>query len=357
MKIKEAAEKSGLTARAIRLYQDAGLICPETYENGSRHFYEYSESDISTLKIIAKLRASMLSIAQIKEMLDSPERIGEVFAEYRSELNAEFSRLTELVERVNVIDPERLTNLRSLSDALDGVENPGVPRYDLAYIARTSHFEDYTSKEERAEAYQNWCKKQEKRDSFAFLTSWTYKIDAKWEKVIYITVALLLVLIPLAIVAGPNINLPERRTVKWEGYELVGGEAYPVSVTLAGTQYRYIFRSGEDSLYCRMTPHGWRMGSGFEGQNNSEYSFGVDSYNHMTVDLGRGGRMYDASRKDSALRYYFYVSPNTNVRYYSLKFDDDFTLLWFESGENYVVFPAETPEEAKALLARIKSLG
>ena len=104
MKIKEAAKQSGLTVRAIRLYQDAELIHPETYLQNGRKETDYSAADVERLKIIAQLRGAMFSIAQIKTISDSPERTEEVFESYRTELNAEFGRLKELVSRVNDID-------------------------------------------------------------------------------------------------------------------------------------------------------------------------------------------------------------------------------------------------------------
>ena len=42
MKIKEAAEKTGLTEKAIRLYEDKGLIAPPVTEKGGRKSIPFS---------------------------------------------------------------------------------------------------------------------------------------------------------------------------------------------------------------------------------------------------------------------------------------------------------------------------
>ena len=68
MRIKEVEQRTGLTAKAIRLYESKGLLKParET-ENDYR---DYTEEDVSRLKNIAILRKLDLSVAEIKEWTD-----------------------------------------------------------------------------------------------------------------------------------------------------------------------------------------------------------------------------------------------------------------------------------------------
>ena len=68
MRIKEAEQRTGLTAKAIRLYESKGLLKParET-ENDYR---DYTEEDVARLKTIAILRKLDLSVAEIKEWTD-----------------------------------------------------------------------------------------------------------------------------------------------------------------------------------------------------------------------------------------------------------------------------------------------
>ena len=68
MRIKEVEQRTGLTAKAIRLYESKGLLKParET-ENDYR---DYTEEDVARLKTIAILRKLDLSVAEIKEWTD-----------------------------------------------------------------------------------------------------------------------------------------------------------------------------------------------------------------------------------------------------------------------------------------------
>lgn len=67
MKIQEAADRLGLTTRAIR-FMSKGLLSPAKQEyNGYRVF---REEDIERLRMIAALRELNLPLDQIRECLD-----------------------------------------------------------------------------------------------------------------------------------------------------------------------------------------------------------------------------------------------------------------------------------------------
>ena len=76
MRIKEAEQRTGLTAKAIRLYESKGLLKParET-ENDYR---DYTEEDVSRLKNIAILRKLDLSVAEIKEWTDGQSGLSDL---------------------------------------------------------------------------------------------------------------------------------------------------------------------------------------------------------------------------------------------------------------------------------------
>lgn len=71
MLIKEVCERCQLTKKAIEYYEAKNLISPQILENGYR---EYSEADISILKEISVLRKCGISIADIKEILNSSNK-------------------------------------------------------------------------------------------------------------------------------------------------------------------------------------------------------------------------------------------------------------------------------------------
>ena len=76
MRIKEVEQRTGLTAKAIRLYESKGLLKParET-ENDYR---DYTEEDVARLKTIAILRKLDLSVAEIKEWTDGQSALSDL---------------------------------------------------------------------------------------------------------------------------------------------------------------------------------------------------------------------------------------------------------------------------------------
>ncbi len=79
MKIKAVCEATELTDRTIRYYIEEELISPVYTENYlGRKTFDFSESDIQKLNDIAVLRKFGFSIAEIKEMIQNPERIVQI---------------------------------------------------------------------------------------------------------------------------------------------------------------------------------------------------------------------------------------------------------------------------------------
>ena len=121
MQIKEAAAKCGLTEKAIRLYEEKGLITPTYTEINGRKFRDYDEKTVEQLKTIAGLRQSFFSIEQIAAMQNTPEDIPTIFSEYRDELRGKFRELEGLLERADAVIPSSLSSAEALAEALGGV--------------------------------------------------------------------------------------------------------------------------------------------------------------------------------------------------------------------------------------------
>ncbi len=120
MQIKEAAALCGLTEKAIRLYEEKGLISPSMTEKNGRMFRDYDEKTVEQLKTIAGLRQSFFSLEQIAAMQNTPEDIPTIFSEYRDELRGKFRELELLLERADAISPASLSSAESLAEALGG---------------------------------------------------------------------------------------------------------------------------------------------------------------------------------------------------------------------------------------------
>ena len=91
MTIKEACDKTGLTRKAIRYYEAAGLISPETDLNGYRN---YSDELIKRLNLIAMLRGFRLSVEEIRNSIDEEQSLTEALRRKINELQREKNLLS-----------------------------------------------------------------------------------------------------------------------------------------------------------------------------------------------------------------------------------------------------------------------
>ena len=78
-KIEEAAEKTGLTKRALRYYEDLELIIPKRTDASYRI---YSEKDIENINRVKDLRANLgLSLNDVKVILELEKDLKQIFKE------------------------------------------------------------------------------------------------------------------------------------------------------------------------------------------------------------------------------------------------------------------------------------
>jgi DNA-binding transcriptional MerR regulator len=103
MTIKEACTKTGLTRKAVRYYESAGLISPEADANGYRN---YSGEVIRDLHLIAILRSFGLSIEEIRICLQGEEDLS-------TQLRKKMGAIREELQR-------RSVDLQLLQKFLDG---------------------------------------------------------------------------------------------------------------------------------------------------------------------------------------------------------------------------------------------
>jgi len=124
MRIGEAARRSGMAAKTIRFYEEAGLIAPASRTgNGYR---EFSQSDVRRLQFIHRARDLGFSVAEVGRLLS-------LWSD-RERASASVKRLA--LEHVARIDA-KMTELRSMRDAIlhlaercHGDERPECPILD-----------------------------------------------------------------------------------------------------------------------------------------------------------------------------------------------------------------------------------
>ena len=81
--IGEAAERTGLTQRTIRYYEELGLLSPPSRTHGD--FRLFSEGDIQRLKEIGRLKHLLgFTLAEIRKIVEGEEALGQLRSEYRA---------------------------------------------------------------------------------------------------------------------------------------------------------------------------------------------------------------------------------------------------------------------------------
>ncbi|POX42569.1 MerR family transcriptional regulator [Streptomyces sp. Ru73] len=124
MLISELAEKAGVSARALRHYEERGLLVPARNGSGYR---EYAESDVTRVAQIRAMLAAGLSTSVIRRYLDCA-RTGEhgVHLEMCPDLRAE---LDALAARLDAAQAELRAKRRRLSAlAAVGADEPTAAR-------------------------------------------------------------------------------------------------------------------------------------------------------------------------------------------------------------------------------------
>jgi DNA-binding transcriptional MerR regulator len=103
-RIGEAAERTGLTQRTIRYYEELGLLAPPVRTQGD--FRLFSESDITRLNEISRLKQLLgFTLAEIKKIVDGEEVLVQLRSQYRATEDAA-ERLALLDDALRLTDAQ-----------------------------------------------------------------------------------------------------------------------------------------------------------------------------------------------------------------------------------------------------------
>ena len=116
MKIGKASKLSNLTVKAVRYYDNIGLVKPD--QNIFSGYREYNDEDVLKLKFVGKARKFNFSIDECRELLSLYEN--------KSRPSKDVKKLT--LEKISQID-EKLKQLQNLKD-------------ELSYLADNCHGDD-----------------------------------------------------------------------------------------------------------------------------------------------------------------------------------------------------------------------
>jgi DNA-binding transcriptional MerR regulator len=115
-RIGDLAGQFGITLRALRFYEDKGLITPQ--RNGTTRLYDYR--DRARLKLILLGRKVGFSLREVKQLLDLYDPSGANTAQLRATLDKTAKQQQKLVAQRNAID-EAIEEVQKLMNTVSGL--------------------------------------------------------------------------------------------------------------------------------------------------------------------------------------------------------------------------------------------
>ena len=112
MNIKQAAQKSGISERNIRYYEQAGLITPA--RNPENDYRQYTEENMRTLKLIRVLRSVDMPVEDIRDVLQGKTALADAALAQKQRLQDRMQTLKAAVDFCG-----ELNETRCSADALD----------------------------------------------------------------------------------------------------------------------------------------------------------------------------------------------------------------------------------------------
>ena len=112
IKISEFAEKNQLSPRALRLYEEHGLLEPAKRTKGGFRLYEDAQKD--RLKYIQMLQDLGCSLAEIKELIQewqNPTVAGQGMKALELAYTKHLSRVREVMSRLKTIEEDLVHSL------------------------------------------------------------------------------------------------------------------------------------------------------------------------------------------------------------------------------------------------------
>jgi DNA-binding transcriptional MerR regulator len=148
LRLYEILRDASVTRRAVRFYEEQGLLLPAGRDQYGRRIYVHS--DLMRLKLIRALRTAGLSIAAIRDVLDSRavrdgdsspgswiERVERVLLQYSEELRQQLLSMQEGEKEV-LSAVSWLHEHREAVIAPDGDDDDGVPFIVRALMCQPS---------------------------------------------------------------------------------------------------------------------------------------------------------------------------------------------------------------------------
>ncbi|MFD3354316.1 MerR family transcriptional regulator [Streptomyces fradiae] len=109
MQIGEVAERTGLSLRTIRHYEEVGLVTPSARSKGG--FRLYTDRDVDRLMVVRRMKPLDFSLEEMRELLELVDQAAGMRSAALPE--DERARLTERLEAYREVMDARCEALRS----------------------------------------------------------------------------------------------------------------------------------------------------------------------------------------------------------------------------------------------------
>ncbi|MFG2683117.1 MerR family transcriptional regulator [Streptomyces sp. NPDC048392] len=106
MQIGEVAERTGLSLRTIRHYEEVGIAVPSARSKGG--FRLYTEADVERLMVVRRMKPLDFSLEETRELLDLVDRL-----EAAGEDGGDTERLRERLDGYRQVVDARCETLRA----------------------------------------------------------------------------------------------------------------------------------------------------------------------------------------------------------------------------------------------------
>ncbi len=105
-KISEFSKITHLTIKALRYYDEQGILVPSQRDGKGYRYYD--EKDYEKANLVAHLRGLDFSIAEVKDILlyvgDCPEDLGHVLEEKKEQIRHHIEHEKALIEKINLLN-------------------------------------------------------------------------------------------------------------------------------------------------------------------------------------------------------------------------------------------------------------
>ena len=189
MRLNEVIKQVDLSKRAIKFYEEKGLLKTKRDSNGYRN---YTDKDISLLKEISSYRKMGIGLSDIKKILNDKSVLKQILIEKKKEitiLQNELEALEKFIENNNIEELYNSVDYKTLADAIQN----SIPGFYGYYFL--NHFLPYLQiriqTKEQQEAYNRliefWDNTNIRIPFLMKLNSWIlFKLNSKKSLIVQI---------------------------------------------------------------------------------------------------------------------------------------------------------------------------